>query len=196
MVSSRHFSHALRGFVVLAVSVSPGVVSSRLFSHALRGLVVLAVSVTPGVVSSRLFSHTLCGLVVLVVSVTPGVVSSRLFSHALRGLVVLAVSVTPSMVSSRLFSHALRGLVVLGRDGRSAGHGDREVGRWREIIFDFDLSRFNTTGFVRSSSPYHPRGVSIFPDRRRSIHTKERNKQDRNQGSQCMTQNRKNQETL
>jgi len=36
-----------------------------LFSHAVRGLVVLVVSVTPGVVSSRLFSHTLCGLVVL-----------------------------------------------------------------------------------------------------------------------------------
>jgi len=39
----------------------------------------------------------------------------------------------------------------------------REVGLWREIIFDFDLLHFNTTGFVRSSSPYHPRGVPIFP---------------------------------
>ena len=65
MVSSRLFSHALRGFVVLAVSVTPGVVSSRLFSYALRWLVVLAVSVTPSVVSSRLFSHALRGLVVL-----------------------------------------------------------------------------------------------------------------------------------
>jgi len=67
-------------------------------------------------------------------------------------------------------------------------HRCRDVGLWREIIFDFDLSRFNTTGFVRSYSPYRPRGVSIFPDRRRSMHTKERNKQDRNQGSQRMTQ--------
>jgi len=41
------------------------VVSSRLFSHALCGLVVLAVSVTPGVVSSWFFSHALPGLVVL-----------------------------------------------------------------------------------------------------------------------------------
>jgi len=104
------------------------------YSHVWRGLIVLAVSVTPGVVSSRLFSHALRGLVVLAVSVTPGVVSSRLFSHALRGLVVLTVSVTPGVVSSRLFSHVLRGLVVLGRDGRSAGHRDREVGLWREII--------------------------------------------------------------
>jgi len=60
----------LRGLVVLAVSVTPGVVSLFLrypsrpawslrgSSHTpLRGLVVLAVSVTPGVVSSRLFSH-------------------------------------------------------------------------------------------------------------------------------------------
>jgi len=47
-------------------------------------------------------------------------------------------------------------------------------------IFDFDLSRFNTTGFMRSSSPYHPHGASIFPDCRRSICTKEKNKQDRN----------------
>ena len=82
----------------------------------------------------RLFSHALRGLVVLVVSATPDVVSSRLFSHALRGLVALAVSITPGMVSLRLFSHALRGLVVLGRDGRSAGHGNRKVGLWREII--------------------------------------------------------------
>jgi len=40
----------------------------------------------------------------------------------------------------------------------------REVGLWREIIFDFDPSCFNTTGFLRSSSLYRPRGVSIFPD--------------------------------
>jgi len=57
----------------------------------------------------------------------------RLFSYALRGLVVLAVSVMPGMVSSQLFSQALRGLVVLGRDGHIAGHGNREVGLWREI---------------------------------------------------------------
>jgi len=101
------------------------------------------------------------------------------------------ISVAPGVVSSQRFSPALRGLVVLGRDGRSAGHGDREVGLWRERIFDFDLLRFNTTGFVRSSSPYRPHGVSIFPDRQRSIHTKKRKKQDRNQGSQCITQNRK-----
>ena len=61
----------------------------RLVSHALRGLVVLVISVTPSVVSSLLFSHALRGLVVLAVSVTPGVVSLRLFSHALRGLGVL-----------------------------------------------------------------------------------------------------------
>jgi len=128
------YSHIWRGLVVLGVSVTPGVVSSRFFAYALRGLVVLAVSVMPSVVSSRLFSYALHGLVVLAVSITPGMVSSRLFSHALRGLVVLAVSVMPGVVSSRLFSHALRGLVGLGRDGRSAGHGDREVGLWREII--------------------------------------------------------------
>jgi len=86
------------------------------------------------VVSLRLFSHALHGLVVLTVSVTRGVVSLRLFSDALRGLVVLVVSITPGVVSSRLFSHALRRLVVLGRDGRSAGHVDREVGLWREIL--------------------------------------------------------------
>jgi len=74
------------------------------------------------------------GLVVLAVSFTPGVVSSQLFSHALRGLVVLVVSITPGMVSSRLFSYTLHGLVVLGRYGHSTGHGDREVGLWREII--------------------------------------------------------------
>ena len=104
--------------------------------------------------------HTpLCGLVVLAVSVTPGVVSSRLFSHAFawarcsrgirhawRGL--FAALLTRLCVGSlfsrypsrpawslRGSSHTpLRGLVVLGSGGRSAGHGDREVGLWREII--------------------------------------------------------------
>ena len=112
-----------------------GILTLQAYSYALHKLGVrVAVSVTPGVVSSRLFSHALRGLVVLAVSITPGVVSSRLFSHALCGLIVRAVCVTPGVVASRLFSHALRGLVVLGRDGRSAGHGDREVGLWREII--------------------------------------------------------------
>jgi len=35
------------------------------------------------------------------------------------------------------------------------------------IIFDYDLMRFNTTGFVRSSSPYHPHGAPIFPVRQK-----------------------------
>jgi len=58
---SRYPSHAawsLRGS-----SQTPCVGS--VFSQAVRGLVVLAVSITPGVVSSRLFSHALHGLVVL-----------------------------------------------------------------------------------------------------------------------------------
>ena len=93
-------------------------------SHALRGLVVLAVSVTPGMVSSR-SSHTPCvGSLFLRYPSHPawscrgpltrlawarcssdicypqrGLVA--VLSHALRGLVVLAVSVTPSVVSSR-----------------------------------------------------------------------------------------------
>jgi len=114
------------------------------------------------------------------------------FSHALHGLIVLTVFITPGVVASRSShtpcmgsSFVSWGLVV------AAPVTGKEVGLWREIIFDFDLSHFNTTGFVRSSSPYRPGGVSIFSDRRRSIHTKERSKQDRNQGSQRMTQNRK-----
>ena len=52
-------SHVLRGLVVLAVSITPGVVSSRSSHMPLPGLVVLAVFVTPGVISSR-SSHTPC----------------------------------------------------------------------------------------------------------------------------------------
>ena len=52
-------SHALRGLIVLAVSVTPGVVSSQSSHTPLRGLIVRAVFVTPGVVSSR-SSHTPC----------------------------------------------------------------------------------------------------------------------------------------
>jgi len=182
-----HFGHPhtpLRGLVVLAVSVTPGVVSSRLFSHAFvwarcsrgirhtrRGLfAALLTGLCVGSLFSRYpsclawslrgSSHTpLCGLVVLAVSVTPGVVSSRLFSHAFawarcshgirharRGLFAslltrLCVGSLFSRYPSRPAwslrgsSHTpLRGLVVLGSGGRSTGHGDREVGLWREII--------------------------------------------------------------
>jgi len=86
------------------------------FSQALRGLVVLAVSVTPGVVSSW-SSHTPCGGSLF--SQYPSRRSllthlvwarcSRGILHAWRGLIAV-------------FSHALRGFVVLLRGGgRSAG---------------------------------------------------------------------------
>jgi len=52
-------SHALRGLIVLAVSITPRVVSLRSSHTPLRGLVVLAVFVIPGVISSR-SSHTPC----------------------------------------------------------------------------------------------------------------------------------------
>ena len=68
------------------------------------------------------------------------------------------------------------------------GHRCREIGLWREVIFDFDLSRFNTTGFVRFSLLYRHHRALIFPDYRRSIRTKQKNYQGRNQGSEHMTQ--------
>jgi len=55
------------------------------------------------------------------------------------------------------------GSLFSGSGGRSASHGDREVGLCREIIFYFDQMCFTTTGFMHSSSPYHPCGASIFP---------------------------------
>jgi len=97
----------LRGLVVLAVSVTPGVVSSRLFSHAFtwarcsrgirharRGLfAALLTRLCVGSLFSRYPSRPAWSL--------------RGSSHMpFRGLVVLAVSVTPGVVSSRLFSHA------------------------------------------------------------------------------------------
>ena len=110
--------------------------SLRGSSHTpLRGLVVLAVSVTPGVVSSPLFSHAF-----------PWARCYRGIRHARRGLFAalltrLCVGLLFSRYPSRLLwslrgsSHTpLHGLVVLGSGGRSAGHGDREVGLWREII--------------------------------------------------------------
>jgi len=124
-----------------------------LFSHALRGLIVLAVSVTPSVVSSRLFSHALCGFVVL--TRLAWALCYRGISHARRGLFPALLtclawvrcSHTPCVGS--LFSQypsrpawSLRGsshmpcvgLLFSGSGGRSAGHRDREVGLWREII--------------------------------------------------------------
>ena len=124
------------GFVILTVSVTPSVVSSRLFltrlawahcsygiRHTQRGLFA-ALSHMPcvGSLFSRYPSRpawSLCGS----------------FSHALRGLVVLAVSVTPGVVSSRLFLTCLTwARCSWGSGGRSASHGNVEIGLWREII--------------------------------------------------------------
>jgi len=124
-----------------------------LFLHALRGLVVLAVSVTPGVVSSRLFSDALCGFVVL--TRLAWARCSRSIRHARRGLFMalptclawVRCSHTPC-VGSLFLRYPSRppwslrgsshtpcvGLLFPGSGGRSAGHGDREVGLWREII--------------------------------------------------------------
>ena len=110
--------------------------SLRGSSHTpLHGLVVLAVSVTPGVVSSRLFSHTFSWA-----RCSRGIHHARhgLFAALLTRLCVGSLfSRYPSRPawSLRGSSHTpLRGLVVLGSGGRSTGHGDREVGLWREII--------------------------------------------------------------
>ena len=116
----------LRGLVVLAVSVTSGLVSSRHFSHvfewdrcsrgirhAWRGLfAALLTRLYVGSLFSRYPSRPawslrgsshmpLCGLVVLAVSVTPGLVSSRLFSHAFAWA-----------CCSRGIRHAWRGLFV------------------------------------------------------------------------------------
>ena len=122
-------------------------------SHTLRGLVVLAVSVTPGVVSSRLFLHALRGFVVLTrlawAHCSRGIRHARrgLFAALLTRLAWVRCSHTPCVGS--LFSRypscpawSLRGSshmpcvgsLFSGSGGRSAGHGDREVGLWREII--------------------------------------------------------------
>ena len=73
---------------------------------------------------------------------------------------------TPSVVSLR-YSASLYFSGVLQVVVAAPVHGGREIGLWREIIFDYDLMHFNTTGFVRSSSPYHPHGAPIFPVRQK-----------------------------
>ena len=112
----------LRGLVVLAVSVTPGVVSMRLFSHAFtwahcsRGIrhawhglfAALLTHLCVGSLFSRYPSHPAWSL--------------RGSSHTpLRGLVVLTVSVTPGVVSSHLFSHAF----AWARCSRSIRHARR-----------------------------------------------------------------------
>ena len=144
---SRGIRHARRSlFAALLTRLCVGSLLSRYpsrpawslrdSSHTpLRGLVVLAVSVTPGVVSLQLFSHAFAWAR-----------CSRGIRHARRGLfAALLTRLCVGSLFSRYPSHPawslrgsshmpLRGLVVLGSGGRSAGHGDREVGLSREII--------------------------------------------------------------
>jgi len=92
-------SHALRGLVVLAVSVTPGVVLSRSSHTPCVGSLFSRYPSRPAwscrgpltrltwAHCSRGIRHTRHGLVVVL-------------SHTLRGLVVLAVSVTPGVVLS------------------------------------------------------------------------------------------------
>jgi len=55
--------------------------------------------------------------------------------------------------------------MAMGRSCCCCARGRLGVLEW--IIFDYDLMRFNTTGFMRSSSPYHPHGAPIFPVRQK-----------------------------
>ena len=87
--------------------------------------------------------------------------SSPLSLHARHGVVaVFGFVVAVSFFA--LISYLFLQVVVA-----ALGHGDRERGLWREIIFDCDLMCFDTSGLVHSSSPYHPRGAPIFPCYRR-----------------------------
>ena len=76
---------------------------------------------------------------------------SRSIHHVCHGLVAV-------------FSHALHGFIVLiGGGGRSTGSW---VERGRSVERDNIRLRsiaLYTTGDMRTSSPFHPRGASIFP---------------------------------
>ena len=98
-VLTRHsYSHALRGFVVLVVSVTPGVLfvalvltrsawSCRLLTHLAWARCSRGIRHTQRALR-RVRTNTLCVIL-------------SAFSHTLHGLIVLAVSITPSVVSSR-----------------------------------------------------------------------------------------------
>ena len=103
------------------------------FSHAFHGLVVLVCPVW--VRCSCSVCHTRYGLVAV-------------FLHYLYGLIVLTCLV---------WAHcSCWGWLV------AAPVVGREVDLWREVIFNYDLMRFDTASLVRSSSLYHPRRTPIF----------------------------------
>jgi len=52
------------------------------------------------------------------------------------------------------------------------GHGGREIGPWSEIICHLIHLYFSTSDYMHSSTPYHPRGVPIFPTAKQNIRTK------------------------
>ena len=164
----------LRGLVVLAVSVTPSVVSSRLISHAFAWARCSHGIRHAVVVSSRLFSH-----------VFAWACCSRGIRHARHGLfAALLTRLCMGSLFSRYPSRPawslrgssdtpLRGLVVLGSGGHSAGHGDSEVGLWREIICNFNQLRVTLQAICAPPAVPPPWGSHLSQTRR----TEEQKKQ-------------------
>ena len=138
----RSYSHTLHGFVVLAVSVTSGILSSQSFHIPCVGSL-----------SSRYPSLLACSRRCLLTRLAWACCSRSIY-HAWRALVVV-------------FSHALCVFVVrIGVGGRSAGSRvERGSSVERDNIqFNYDQMCFGTTGLMYSSSPvYHPHGAPIFP---------------------------------
>jgi len=153
----------------------PLVVTLTAYSGATRRL---PVSVTPGVVSSR-SSHTPCvgslfswypshlacshrdlltclcvGSLFFAVFITPGVVSSR-SSHT--PFVGSLFSRYPSRLAWPCCSYRGGGCSA-GSQVESGRSVERDNMQLRSIVC-------STTGYLHSSSSYHPHGVPIFPNR-------------------------------
>ena len=145
VLTRRLYSHTLRVLVVLAVSVTPGVVSSQSFHTSCMVSLFSMYPSGPACSSSRPYSHALRDLIGLLTRLawarcsrgichTPrGIVA--VFSHTLRGLIVLVVFITPGVVSS-WSSHTpcVGSLFLLGLVVAAPVHEWREIGLWREII--------------------------------------------------------------
>jgi len=148
---SRGIRHARRGLFAALLTRLVWARGSHGIRHAWRGLFAALLTRLAWARCSRGIPHARRGLFAALLTRLVWAGGSRGIRHAQRGLfAALLTCLAWARCSSWEWWSQRRSR---GCRGRSVGRDNMQL---RSIVF-------STTGFIRSTSPYHPHGVPIFP---------------------------------